>query len=135
MKTLYDPDVKYLEVFDSRRDFTGTPIDNDLTIFYDDKDQAIVGFSLEGAPKNIKKLSDLPARFKLAGLTFLIRKLENLTQEELGEKASLGRRTVQRLESGEANISYDNLLRIVETFPKYDYSVLLKPQKGQKSAS
>ena len=126
MKPFYDADLDRIELVPKGKKTFGKEVDSDLTLFLDEESGEIVGFGLSRAKSKLKKLVHVPARYRLAAIVFLIRSKHGLTQFQFAEKVRVTERTIQRLESCEANLSLDNVVTIAETFPSYDLSVLLK---------
>ncbi len=56
---------------------------------------------------------------RLGDLVKLLRKKEDLTQEQLGEKLSLSRITIQNLESGK-NATIDTIFTVLQYFNKLE---------------
>ena len=46
----------------------------------------------------------------------LLRKLNNLTLEDVGKKLGVSKATVQRYESGEINLSYETIYQLAEIY-------------------
>lgn len=128
MKVRFDKDTQLLEVMEANVANLGEEATKNLTLFYAQSDDRIVGFNLFNAVKNKKDLVYLPVRFRAAGLLRLLRFEEGLTQEELSLKAGVSFRTVQRAETGEINITLEMLSRFVNAFPKFDFTLLLESE-------
>lgn len=62
---------------------------------------------------NSIKIKDVKSEIGLLVKSF--RKLENISQQELGEKLGLSRITIQHLESGK-NFTIDTLLKVAQHF-------------------
>ena len=129
MSYYYDRDIDYLEVVESYSKSYGEPVNKCLVVFKAESDGSVLGFSLEEASSNMRELLRLPVKFRMAGLIYVLRKKENLSQVELQDKTGVSRRTIQRIEKGELGISLENLTSIMQKFPQYDFSILLEPQK------
>ena len=126
MKPYYDKDLDRIEILQKGKNVFGHEVDSDLTLFLYKKSEKFIGFGLSRAEKNIGKLVNVPVRFRLAAIVFLIRMKYELTQRQFGEKVGVTERTIQRIESCEANLTLENTVSIAEEFPEYDLSVLLK---------
>lgn len=57
---------------------------------------------------------------ELADHTLTWRKLRGLTQSQLADRAGIDRKTVQRLERGDAGVSIGNLLRVLHALGVLD---------------
>ena len=128
MKAIYDEDIDYLEVMaaDGRKAL-GERRSDALTLFFAEKSHELVGFALEGATSRLAELDAVSNKMRLAGLVRLARGLMHLTQEELAAKINIGGRTLQRIESGEGNLTFDNMVSLAKIAPKaVDFSLVLK---------
>lgn len=131
MKTMYDRDIDLLEVMDEGHKTIGKEVSDALTLFFTERDNELVGFSLEAASENLNALELVPYDLRLAAIVRLVRGVLGITQQELADKLDVNIRTIQRFESGaESNATFDNLIGIVDAAPDdMDISVLLRKRK------
>ena len=66
---------------------------------------------------NVLNIKDV--KLKVGDLVKLLRKNENISQEQLAEKLGLSRYTITNLESGQ-NATLDTLFKILQYFDKLD---------------
>lgn len=131
MKATYDEDIDYLEVMaaDGRK-AVGVQRSDALTLFFTEDKRELAGFGLEGATERQSELDVVPNKMRLAGLLRMARGLMHLTQEELAAKIDIGGRTLQRIEAGDGNLTFDSLVRLAAVAPKtLDFSLVLKPTR------
>lgn len=129
MKTYYNSESDLLEVISVGEESFADDVTKNLALFYSEKDERFLGFALHNVSKNIKDLVHVPVIFRLAGLLRLYRESEGLTQKELSEKSGISFRQIQNIEAGETNASIASISKIIDSFPSWDFSILMKPYK------
>ena len=134
MKSFYDQEIDFLEVVETGHDNVGEEITKNLTLFYTEDDESFIGYALHGANRHMDDLVHVPADMRLAGILRVLRGTEGLTQKEFSDKTGISFRQVQRLEACERNAGLDILSRIVNAFPQWDFSILMRPQEQDESA-
>lgn len=129
MKTMYDADIDYLEVIEEGFVTVGKHVSDSLTLFYADSGRMLVGFALEGATQNLSELSAVPVKLRLSAVFRIVRGVLSLSQKEFAALIDVGERTLQRIEAGESNPTFQNVLTIADVAPEeLDVSVLLAKQ-------
>lgn len=127
MTTLYDRDIDFLEVMETGHRTIGENISDTLTLFFTERTHQLAGFALEAASDHLNELDVVPPSMRLAGIIKMVREQLHSTQEEFAAKVDVGLRTLQRIESGEGNLTFLNLCSLVEAAPEdVDISVVLK---------
>lgn len=127
MNTQYDSDIDFLEVMESGHRTVGENVTASLTLFYTEDSHRLVGFCLEAASAHLDDLARVPYQMRLAGLVRLMRGVMGVSQGELAMRVDVGERTLQRIESGDGNPTFEALINLTDAAPKtLDFSVLLR---------
>ena len=127
MKTYYDRDSDFLEVIEAGHENFAEDATQNLALFYTEDDERLIGFALHNAKSNLEDLVYVPIVFRLAGLVRMYRDSAGITQKQLSEKTGISFRQIQNIEAGETNASIAALSKIINTFPDWDFSILIKP--------
>jgi DNA-binding XRE family transcriptional regulator len=126
MNTIYDKDIDYMEIFFSKEENYGDELNETCMVFKSEKTDEIVGYAFENASTTVFEASFIHLTTKLAALLKMVRISEGLTQDEAAKRiGNITLRHYQRLEAGE-DTTLDNLERIIQAFPKQDFSKLIK---------
>lgn len=125
MKVSYSSKTDYLEIF-LKEDVIYYESSKDLgpvMEFLSEEDDSLVGYGVLDAYENIHHLP-LDHKVKVAAGSWMIRKKRKLSQEELSiyaEKLELGtdfsKRTIQRIENAETDVSFSYLILLKKIDP------------------
>jgi DNA-binding XRE family transcriptional regulator len=128
MKTFYDIDRDYAEIFFKTEKNYGETLTNAITEFHSEKSDKIVGYGFEDASQSLFKSDLISPSVKLAVLLKIIRGKQALTQQQATKLiGDITLRHYQRLESGEENPTLGTIESLMLAFPKADFSLILKP--------
>lgn len=127
LSVLYDKDLDYLEVATVGKKSYASQVTDQLSLFIDEETEEVIGFSLELATNNLYQLQVVGHQMRLAGLVKMTRIIQNKNQDEFAEQNDLGNRTLQRIETGEANLTIDSLVTLVNNNRDIDLSLIIKP--------
>ena len=120
MYIYYDKDLDYIEVFFKKEENYLAPLeDNDrVGEFRSEKDDKVIGYSIENLNENFDELVFLTPSQKLSIIIKKYRILHGKTQQEIADKMGIRLLPYQRLESGENNPTLKTLIKVKEIFPE-----------------
>ena len=120
MYIYYDKDLDYVELFFTKKKNYLSPFstNEDLGEFRSDKNDKVIGYSIENLKDNFDKLSFLTPQQKLSLVIKKYRILHGKTQQEIADKMGIRLLPYQRLESGENNPTLKTLIKVKEVFPE-----------------
>ena len=125
MKVYYDKDIDYLEIFfESRPNYTHD-ISNTILEFRSEKDDHVVGYVFEQAMEDVSTFAPLTPQQRIAILSIIGRKKQNLDQETMAQKLGISYRTYQRIEEGEIS-KIEDLITNSSAFNDIDFTAILK---------
>jgi len=120
MYIYYDKDLDYIEVFFKKTENYLSPFEENEQIgeFLSDKDDSVVGYSIENLQKNFDELYFLTPYQKLSIIIKKYRIQLGKTQQEIADQMGIKLLPYQRLESGTNNPTLKTLLKVKEVFPE-----------------
>lgn len=120
MYIYYDKDLDYVEIFFKKEENYLSPLESNEQIgeFLSEKDNSVVGYSIENLNDNFDKLIFLTPYQKLSIVIKKYRILKGKTQQEVADEMGIKLLPYQRLESGENNPTLKTLLKVKEIFPE-----------------
>ena len=122
MYIYYDKDLDYVEIFFKKEDNYLVPFEGNDQIgeFRSNKNDALIGYSIENLIDNFDSLSFLTPYQKLSIIIKKYRIQRGKTQQEIADKLGMKLLPYQRLESGENNPTLKTILKVKEIFPEID---------------
>ena len=122
MYIYYDKDLDYVEVFFKKGENYLSPFgDNDqFGEFRSEKDDSVVGYSIESLTENFDLLDFLTPNQKLSIVIKKYRIQLGKTQQEVADQMGIKLLPYQRLESGENNPTLKTLIKVKEMFPEIE---------------
>ncbi len=122
MYIYYDKDLDYVEIFLKKEDSYLLPKDDNEQIaeFLSEKDNSIIGYSIENLSDNFDELTFLTPFQKLSIIIKKYRIQKGKTQQEVADEMGIQLLPYQRLESGENNPTLKTLLKVKKVFPEID---------------
>ena len=119
MYIYYDKDLDYVEIFFKKTLNYLVPFKNNEEIgeFRSEKNDTVVGYSIENLSKNFDDLSFLTPAQRLSILIKKYRLKSGKTQQEVANEMGIKLLPYQRLESGNNNPTLKTLLKVKEIFP------------------
>lgn len=120
MYIYYDKNLDYVEIFFKKEENYLSPSDTNEQIgeFLSEKDNSVVGYSIENLNKNFDQLTFLTPYQKLSIIIKKYRIQKGKTQQEIADEMGIKLLPYQRLESGENNPTLKTLLKVKEIFPE-----------------
>jgi DNA-binding XRE family transcriptional regulator len=120
MYIYYDKDLDYVEIFFKKEKNYLSPLDTNEQIgeFLSEKDNSVVGYSIEDLNKNFDELTFLTPYQKLSIIIKKYRIQKGKTQQEIADEMGIKLLPYQRLESGENNPTLKTLLKVKKIFPE-----------------
>lgn len=122
MYIYYDKDLDYVEIFFKKEDNYLAPFDANDQIgeFRSNKNDAVIGYSIEDLNANFDSLTFLTPYQKLSIVIKKYRIQKGKTQQEMADELGMKLLPYQRLESGENNPTFKTILKVKEIFPDID---------------
>ena len=122
MYIYYDKDLDYVEIFLKKEDSYLLPKDDNEQIaeFLSEKDNSIIGYSIENLSDNFDELTFLTPFQKLSIIIKKYRIQKGKTQQEVADEMGIQLLPYQRLESGENNPTLKTLLKVKKVFTEID---------------
>lgn len=122
----YNQKTDYLEVFYEKVPNIGELQKNGIIIYTSktSKKKKIIGYGIESISKKIKRLQIFSPGEKLSILIKINRIKHGLTQQQIAEKMGIKLLPYQRLESGTINPTLNTILKIKETLPEIELSLV-----------
>jgi len=122
MYIYYDKDLDYVEVFFKKGDNYLSPFDANEQIgeFRSEKDDSIMGYSIESLTENFDQLYFLTPNQKLSIVIKKYRIQLGKTQQEVADEMGIKLLPYQRLESGKNNPTLKTLVKVKEMFPQIE---------------
>ena len=125
MRTYYDKDLDYLEIFFQESQNYGEDLNQNEMVFKSEDDDSPVGFSFEKASQTVSQSINISLKQKIGALSVIARKKLGLNQEDAANSLGIPYRTYQRIEEGEiGNVDY--LEKLIDHYSNMDFSNLLK---------
>jgi DNA-binding XRE family transcriptional regulator len=122
MYIYYDKDLDYVEIFFKKEDNYLAPFETNDQIgeFRSNKNNAVIGYSIENLNENFDSLTFLTPYQKLSIIIKKYRIQKGKTQQEMANELGMKLLPYQRLESGENNPTFKTILKVKEIFPDID---------------
>lgn len=122
MYIYYEKDLDYVEVFFKKEENYLCPFEKNDQIgeFRSEKDDSVIGYSIENLAENFDQLDFLTPYQKLSLVIKKYRIQKGKTQKEIAEEMGIKLLPYQRLESGENNPTLKTLLKVKEIFPEIE---------------
>jgi DNA-binding XRE family transcriptional regulator len=122
MYIYYDKDLDYVEIFFKKEDNYLAPFEANDQIgeFRSNKNDAVIGYSIEDLNANFDSLTFLTPYQKLSIVIKKYRIQKGKTQQEMADELGMKLLPYQRLESGENNPTFKTILKVKEIFPDID---------------
>ncbi|HXH32404.1 MAG TPA: helix-turn-helix transcriptional regulator [Bacteriovoracaceae bacterium] len=122
MYIYYDKDLDYVEIFFNKEDNYLVPFEKNDQIgeFKSNKNDSVIGYSIENLKDNFDSLSFLTPYQKLSIVIKKYRIQRGKTQQEIADEMGMRLLTYQRLESGENNPTLKTILKVKEIFSEID---------------
>ena len=122
MYIYYDKDLDYVEIFFKKADNYLVPMKSNDQIgeFRSNKNNAIIGYSIENFQDNFDTLGFLTPYQKLSIIIKKYRIQKGKTQQEMAKVMGMQLLPYQRLESGDNNPTLKTILKVKEIFPELD---------------
>ena len=119
MYIYYDKDLDYVEIFFKKEKNYLSPMDSNEQIgeFLSEKDDSVIGYSIENLNDNFDDLTFLTPYQKLSIIIKKYRIQRGKTQQEIADEMGIKLLPYQRLESGVNNPTLKTLLKVKEVFP------------------
>ena len=128
MKTYYDKDTDYLEIFFKSTENYGEDINETTTVFKSEKNDEIVGYGFNLASQTLTSSNFLNPQQKIGALSVIGRKLKELDQTDMPKKIKIPYRTYQRIEEGHIS-KFDDLNKLASYFgDQIDFSLVIKSE-------
>lgn len=123
----YDRDLDYVEIFFKKEENYLCPFDDNEQIgeFRSEKDDSVIGYSIENLNDNFDSLNFLDSYQKLSIVIKKYRIQKGLTQQQAANEMGIKLLPYQRLESGENNPTFKTLLKVKKIFPEIDLDKLV----------
>ncbi len=120
MYIYYDKDLDYVEIFFKKEKNYLSPMDSNEQIgeFLSEKDDSVIGYSIEDLNKNFDNLTFLTPYQKLSVIIKKYRIQKGKTQQEVADEMGIKLLPYQRLESGGNNPTLKTLIKVKEVFPE-----------------
>ncbi|MCT4641546.1 MAG: helix-turn-helix domain-containing protein [Bacteriovoracaceae bacterium] len=119
MYIYYDKDLDYVEIFFEKDSNYLEPMESneELGKFISNKDNRVIGYSIENLNSNFDELTFLSPYQKLSIIIKKYRIQMGKTQQEIADQMGIKLLPYQRLESGQNNPTLKTLLKVKEVFP------------------
>lgn len=122
MYIYYDKDIDYVEIFFKKAENYLVPLtdNDDIGEFRSNKDNSVVGYSIENFNTNFDSLGFLTPYQKLSIVIKKYRIQKGKTQQEMAKEMGMQLLPYQRLESGDNNPTLKTILKVKEIIPELD---------------
>jgi len=122
MYIYYDKDLDYVEVFFKKEENYLAPFGKNEQFgeFCSEKDDSVVGYSIESLTENFDQLDFLTPNQKLSIVIKKYRIQLGKTQQEIADEMGIKLLPYQRLESGENNPTLKTLIKVKAIFPQIE---------------
>ena len=122
MYIYYDKDLDYLEIIFKKEDNYLVPfeVNDQIGEFRSNKNDAVIGYSIEDLNENFDSLTFLTPYQKLSIVIKKYRIQKGKTQQEMADQLGMKLLPYQRLESGENNPTLKTIIKVKEIFPEID---------------
>ncbi|MDA9189375.1 helix-turn-helix domain-containing protein [bacterium] len=122
MHIYYDKDLDYVEVFFKKEENYLSPFDKNQHFgeFRSEKDDSVIGYSIESLAENFDQLDFLSPNQKLSIVIKKYRIQLGKTQQEVADAMGIKLLPYQRLESGENNPTLKTLIKVKKMFPQIE---------------
>lgn len=122
MYIYYDKDLDYVEIFFKKEENYLAPFEANDQIgeFRSNKNDAVIGYSIENLKANFDSLTFLTPYQKLSIVIKKYRIQNGKSQQEMANELGMKLLPYQRLESGENNPTLKTILKVKEIFPDID---------------
>ena len=118
MYIYYNTKTDYLEVFKKEASNYGHLIDDGVFEMRSTETKEVIGYGIENASQEIKKLNIFDALLKFSIIVKILRLQKGITEEEMAKKLNIALLPYQQIESGKNNPTLETVLKIKKILPE-----------------